>query len=168
MKRIVPLASIAFGILLSVAAFGQVYRTNQDLVSKTGILPTQIAGLKLNSTKTGDAAISEFTSMHGKEFPVIAGDIGYYGDRAITLWVGGTSTESVAAEMVSRMQAGIAAGNSPFIPVNEIQNGYRTVYALDGMGQKHYYFQSKHLVIWLAAPPSIAEEAIQQLLEVYP
>ena len=168
MKRIFPLALIAFGILLSVAAFGQIYRTSQNPVSKTGNLPTQVAGFNLTYAKSGDAAISEFTSMHGREFPVTTGEIGYYGDRAITLWVAGTSTESIAAEMVNNMQVRIAEGNSPFTPVNEFQNGHRTVYVLDGMGQKHYYFQSKDLVIWLAAPPSIAEKAIQQLLEVYP
>ena len=168
MKRVFPIALIASGILLSVAAFGQIYTTNQDPISRTGNLLTQLAGLELTSTKTGDAAISEFTSMHGKEFPVTTGEIGYYGDRAITLWVAGTSTESIAAEMVNNMQVRIAEGNSPFKPVNEFQNGHRTVDALDGMGQKHYYFQSEDLVIWLAASPSIAEEAVQQLLEVYP
>jgi hypothetical protein len=36
------------------------------------------------------------------------------------------------------------------------------------MGQRHYYFQSENFVIWLAADPSVADEAIQQILEVYP
>ena len=167
MRRIFPLALVAFGFLLSVAAFGQAYRTNPNLISKTNILPAQVAGLDLTSSTSGESAISEFTSMHGKEFPVISGDIGYYGDGRITLWVAGTSTDAVAAEMVSSMQDRIAEGNSPFTPVNEIQNGNRTVYVLDGMEQKHYYFQSNHLVIWLAAQPSIAQEATQQILEVY-
>jgi hypothetical protein len=107
-------------------------------------------------------------SMHGKEFPVISGDIGYYRDGATALWIVGTSTDAVAAGIASSMQARIAEGDSPIIPIDEIQNGNRTVYVLDGMGQKHYYFQSNHLVIWLDAQPSIAEDAIQQILEVYP
>ena len=168
MKRLFPLALIVLGVLLSVAAFGQIFRSNRNLISKTDILPAQIAGLELTSTKTGESAISEFTSMHGKEFPVTSGDIGYYGDGAITLWVAGIFTDSIATEMVDSMQARIAEGNSPFTPVNEIQNGRRTVYALDGMGQKHYYFQSNRLVIWLAAQPSLAVDALQQILEVYP
>jgi hypothetical protein len=36
------------------------------------------------------------------------------------------------------------------------------------MGQKHYYFRSKNMVIWLAVDPSIAAEALEQILEVYP
>lgn len=168
MKRILPLVLIAFGILLSVAAFGQAYRTKPNPISKTSILPVRVADLGLASASSGAAAISKFTSMHGKDFPVTSGEIGYYGDGAITLWVAGTSTDAAAAEMVDSMRERIAEGNSPFTPVDEIQNGHRTVYVLDGMGQKHYYFQSQHLIIWLAAQPSIAEEAIQQILEVYP
>ena len=167
MKRFFPLPLIVLGVLLSVAAFGQIVRSDRKLISKTDILPAQIAGLDLTSAKSGESAISEFTSMHGREFPVISADIGYYGDGAITLWVAGTSTDSIATEMVDSMQARIAEGNSAFTPVNEIQNGHRTVYALDGMGQKHYYFQSNQLVIWLAAPPSLAADALQQILEVY-
>jgi len=168
MKRAFPLGLITAGILLSLAAFGQIYRSNREPVATAGILPVQIAGLDLNSSESGEAAISEFTSMHGKEFPVISGDIGHYGNGWITLWVAGTSTDSIAAEMVSSMQARIAEGNSPFTPVKEIQNGNRTVYVLDGMGQKHFYFKSKNLVIWLASDASIADGAIQQTLEVYP
>ncbi|HSA99352.1 MAG TPA: hypothetical protein VLE49_01795, partial [Anaerolineales bacterium] len=62
----------------------------------------------------------------------------------------------------------IAQGNSPFTPVNEINDHNRKVYGLDGMGQKHYYFQSENFVIWLASEPTKADAAIQQILEVYP
>jgi hypothetical protein len=36
------------------------------------------------------------------------------------------------------------------------------------MGQKHFYFQSGDLLIWLAADQEIAEQAISQVLEFYP
>jgi hypothetical protein len=168
MKRAFPLVVITAGLLLSLAAFAQMYRSNREPVTTSGTLPVKIGGLDLNSSESGEAAISEFTSMHGKEFPVTSGDIGHYGNGWITLWVAGTSTDPTAAEMVSGMQARIAKGNSPFTPVREIKNGNRTVYVLDGMGQKHFYFQSKNLVIWLASDASVADRAIQQILEVYP
>jgi hypothetical protein len=36
------------------------------------------------------------------------------------------------------------------------------------MGQKQIYFQSTDPIIRLAANPSIADEAIRQILEAYP
>jgi len=168
MKHIFPLALVTLGILLSLAAFGQLYRDNRGASLETGGLPTRIAGLDLTSSVSGEAAIADFTSMHGKEFPVTSGSIGYYGDGRVTLWLAGTGKQSIAADMVSSMQARIAEGNSPFTPVKEIQDDNRVVYVLDGMGQKHFYFQSENSVIWLASDRSIADKAIQQILEVYP
>ena len=143
MKRASLLVLLTAGILLSLAAFGQIYRSNREPVATSSILPVKIVGLDLNSSASGEAAISECTSMHGKEFPVISGDIGHYENGCITLWVAGTSTDSIAAEMVSSMQTRIGEGNSPFTPVKEIRNGHRTVSVLDGIAQKHFCFQSK-------------------------
>jgi hypothetical protein len=136
MKRIVPLAPITLGILLSFAAFGQLYRgTRAAAPDESSALPAQIAGLDLSSSESGEAAISEFTNMHGKEFPVTSGSIAYYGNGRITLWLAGTDNESVAADMVSSMQARIAEGNSPFTPIDEIQNNNRKVYILGVWGK---------------------------------
>lgn len=168
MKSVFSLALVTLGILLSLAAFGQLYQDNRGASLETGGLPTQIAGLDLTDSVSGESAIAEFTSLHGKEFPVTSGNIGYYGDGRITLWLAGTNKQSIAADMVSSMQAKIAEGNSPFTPVKEIQDNNRIVHVLDGMGQKHYYFQSENSVIWLASDQSIADKAIQQVLEVYP
>jgi hypothetical protein len=168
MKRVSPLTLVTIGILLCLAAFGQLYRDNRGASLETGGLPTQIAGLDLTDSVSGESAIAEFTSLHGKEFPVTDGSIGYYGDGRVTLWLAGTSKQSIAAEMVGSMQVRIAEGNSPFTPVKEIQDNNRIVYVLDGMGQKHYYFQSNNLVIWLASDSPVADEAIQQILDVYP
>ncbi len=65
------------------------------------------------------------------------------------------------------MREKIAQGNSPFTSINEIYDRNRKVYTLEGMGQKHYYFQSENLVIWLAVDPAFADDALQQILEVY-
>jgi len=59
-------------------------------------------------------------------------------------------------------------GGSPFTPVEQFNQGARTIYVLEGMGQMHFYFQSKNLVIWLAADPAVADAAIKQILEAYP
>lgn len=167
MKRIFPFALITFGILLSIGALSWLYLNNRVSLSTGLDLPNQLAGLRLTESKSGDQAVSEFTDLHGKSFPVTSGAVGIYGNRDITLWVASTASDSVALELTNAMQDRIAEGTSPFTPVDEINNRNRKVYALEGMGQKHYYFQSQNLVIWLAANPALADEALQQILEVY-
>jgi hypothetical protein len=168
MKRILPLGLITLGFLLSIGTLSQWYLNGRVNSPATIDLPKEVAGLRMTESTSGDRAISEFTSLHGKEFPINSGAVGIYGNREITLWVAGAPSESIASEMTNAMQERIAEGNSPFTPVSEIRDHNRKVYALEGMGQKHYYFQSKNLVIWLAVDPALSEEALQQTLEVYP
>jgi hypothetical protein len=169
MKHIFPVGLITIGILLSLGAFTQLYlnsRIGVDVTTKFN-LPDQLAGLPLTETKSGDQAISEFTDLHGKEFPVTSGAVGVYGDLEITLWIAETASDPIALELTNAMQVKIAEGNSPFIPMDVIKDRNRNVYALEGMGQRHYYFQSHNLVVWLAVNPSFADKALQQILEVY-
>ena len=168
MNRILAVGLMVIGVSLVVGAIGWTFFDHPSSQFLKGTLPDSIAGLHLTSSTTGTQAIEEVSSMHGKEFPIEFGEIGIYGNREITLWVAGAASDEVAAQMTTVMHEKISQGNSPFTPTNEIQNKDRKVYVLDGMGQRHYYFQSKNSVIWLAANPSVADAAIQQILEVYP
>lgn len=167
MKRIFPLVLIVLGVLLSLGALTQLYLNNRATSPDTVDLPNQLGGLRLTESKSGQEAIADVAGLHGKEFPITFGAIGVYGNQDITLWVAGTASDSIALQMTNAMRARIAEGNSPFIPVEEISNGDRTIYALEGMGQKHYYFQSENLIIWMAVDPALADKALQQILEVY-
>src|SRR5512138_3791423 len=108
MKRIFPLVLITLGLLLSVAALGQLYLENRITPSNVINLPKELAGLSLTQTRTGSEAIAEFADLHGKEFPVVSGAIGIYGNSQIRLWVAGVKSESTALEMTNAMQTKIA------------------------------------------------------------
>lgn len=168
MKRIIAIGLIVIGVWLVVGAIGWKFFDHPASQFSENTVPESIAGLRLTSSTTGAKAIEDVSSMHGEEFPIKFGEIGIYGNREITLWVAGAASNVIAAQMTEAMLEKIAQGNSPFTPTDEIQNKDRKVYILDGMGRRHYYFQSKNLVIWLAANPSVADAAIQQILEVYP
>ena len=168
MKRIFPMALIFLGGLFSVGAFGLLYVENRVEASTVRTLPDQLAGLRRTDYRTGDQAVREFENLHGKQFPLTAGAIGVYGNDQITVWVADTASDSVATQMVEAMRSKIAEGNSPFKPSDQIIDHDRVVYVLEGMGQRHYYFQSKNSVIWLAADSALAETALQQTLEAYP
>jgi hypothetical protein len=95
--------------------------------------------------------------------------VGHYGSQGqATLWVSGVPLSMIASRVLQAMRDRIADGNSPFVQVDERVDGKRSIYVLDGMGQRHFYYQSNNWIIWLAADPDLAEQALNQLLEVYP
>jgi hypothetical protein len=169
MVRLAAALLIFVGALLLAGSFG--YWRFREAIANPGAasLPKSLAGLPLSTVAYGPEAVAEITRLHGKEFPITSGAMGMYGSESqATLWVAGFPASPMAAQIVAAMQEKIAQGNSPFTPTGQQQDEGRTVYQLDGMGQKHVYFQSGSLVIWLAANPPIAEKAIQQILEVFP
>lgn len=130
-------------------------------------LPPTLAELPLTNATYGPEAVTEINRLHGKEFPLAAGAMGAYADGKATLWVSKFASRAVAQQIVDAMRDKIAEGRSPFEPVGTQRVRARTIYGLDGLGQKHFYFQSNDLVIWLAVDPAIAGRALSQTLEVY-
>ena len=162
---------MGLGLLLITGAAGY-WSLNQKIQHPSSApLPEQVIGLPLTQTLTAEGAIAEFTRLHGNDFPLSSGAMGMYGsDHSVTLWVAGAPFQVMAKRLLAAMRDKIArtTGSSPFTPAGERQVGSRTVYALDGMGQKHFYFQSGKLIVWLAAEPEIAQEALDQTLKFYP
>ena len=77
-------------------------------------------------------------------------------------------TQKLLIEMRDKIAEGAANGRAPFQPSGvEILSNHE-VYALDGMGQKHFYFRSGKYLIWLAANAEVADQALQQALNFYP
>jgi hypothetical protein len=168
MKRSLPIILMFLGTLVVLVALGWAYVGNLTSHPAAESLPRQLAGLPLTSQMSGPQAVANFSNLHGEQFPLTSGAVGIYGDGKATLWVAGAPLTLIAARLVSAMRDKIAEGNSPFTPSGETQDKKRTIYILEGMGQKHFYFQSHNLVIWLATDAEIAETAIQQVKEIYP
>jgi hypothetical protein len=131
-------------------------------------LPEQLGGLPLVSHSAGKAAALEIARLHRQEFFLSSAAVGVYGANQTILWIAGTPAGFLTGRMVTDMEDKIASVPTPFSPTGQIQHGQRTVYELTGMGQKHYYFQSKNLLVWLAADEELAEQALTQTLEYYP
>ncbi len=169
MRRLVPVLLAVFGVLLLAGAVGWGLIGNAVDHPTAIALPTQIAGLGRIRYITGQQAVQEFSSLHGEQFALTSGAVASYGrDGQITVWAAGAPLDFQTGQLVAEMHAKISDGNSPFKEVGIFQQSGRTIYAVQGMGQNHYYFQSKNLVIWLAAEPAIADEALQQTLEEFP
>ncbi|RIK32562.1 MAG: hypothetical protein DCC56_01760 [Anaerolineae bacterium] len=159
---------IALGAALFLGAAGWFYLDNLVKHPAALTLPERIAGLSLTDQMTGAEAAENFINLHNQRFPITSGAIGFYGGNQTTIWAAGVPFNFMVAGMVNSMRDKISEGKSPFTPTNEYLFAGRTVYELEGMGQRHFYFQSNNLIVWLAADPSIADEAIEQILEAYP
>ena len=168
-RRLGPILLIVLGGLLLAITLGY-WRFSAAIASpEPAPLPQSLAGLPLTTATYGSQAVAEVTRLHKLAVPLSSGAVGMYGNRGqAVLWVSGTPVQPMAVRMVADMRDRIAEGNSPFTPRAERVEGKRTVYELDGMGQKHFYFRSASLVIWLAADPDIAEQALQETLVFYP
>lgn len=164
MKRYLPHLVIFSGVLLVVAAFGWEYFQHP----KSLPLPFQLSEVRLYHRSGGAEAIAEFADLHQKQFLLISGAVGHYGrEGEATLRVAGAPFAWMARQMVSSMRNKIAEGTSPFRALGEQTHKFHEIHELEGLGQKHFYFQAGNLIVWLAVEPDLAEEALAQTLEVY-
>ncbi|HWR65216.1 MAG TPA: hypothetical protein VN364_03780 [Bellilinea sp.] len=164
-----PLALILLGssLIFTLATFS-IFGFPQPNPSPNPNLPQSLVNLPLSKQLTGSEALAEFNQLHGKSLAVTSGVKGTYGEwGAITLWVAGAESAEEIQDLLVAMAEKIARGNSPFIPEKTIQHGGKTIYVLNGMEQRHFYFQSANILIWLAADPAIADQALQETLNFY-
>jgi hypothetical protein len=166
-KRSIAFLLICLGALVFIGSAAYLLSSAQI---NTLNLPQTLADLPLVNANYGPEAVAEINRLHGKQFEQTTGAMGTYRNALgnATLWVSQFPGRAIAQQIVDAMRAKIAEGNSPFTPSGAQPQGNRTLYSLDGMGQKHFFFQSNDLVIWLAVDPAIANQALRQTLEVYP
>ena len=169
MRKIFPLALIFAGVLLISATIGY-WRFDKAIQHPSAApLPEQVTNLPLANKSTGQQAVWELTRMHQKGFPLASAAVGMYGnDHQVMLWVSGAPVTLLAGRMLASMRDKIAEGRSPFTPTSEWKDGNRIIYEMEGTGQVHFYFQSGKLLVWMAANPELAEQALTEILKFYP
>ncbi len=168
-RRLASLALAALGVVLILFAVAFFIYANQIRNPGDVALPENLAGYTLRTALYGKPAIADVSRLHGKEFPLSSGGIGMYGEQGeVTLWAAGTPANFLASRLLEDMVGAIAQGDSPFVSRGELERDGRRIYELDGMGQRHFYFQSDRLVIWLAADPALADDVLREALAFYP
>jgi hypothetical protein len=127
-------------------------------------LPQSIGSMRLEKVQSGEDAKQEIDRLHGKQISFLRGYIGTYVAETGSgqLWVSEHSSEREAAEAIEKMAHGMKQGKQQqFWHFRKMILEQRPVYFAVGMGQAHYFFQNGVKVIWLAADPTLAEEAIR-------
>jgi hypothetical protein len=125
-------------------------------------VPRELAGLPLAHSQQGVEARGEIERLHGKSIPMKDGYVAHYGTQPPTamLYVSQAREEKVARQQVEQMTARIQGSNGPFTHLRESTRFGMTVYSTLGQGQVHYYFRRGATVVWVAADPIIAQQAL--------
>ena len=167
-RRLLSYVLFLVGIMLLTGSVLYYFHTQGPRSEiSVGSVPEMLADLRLVQIITGREAIDSIHQLHGNEFPLDSGAVAVYGNQNVTLWVSDAGSVSSAMSLIGLMNDRIAEGNSPFIVLGDLDLGGYTVYALEGMGQAHYYWQAGQLVLWLVADISVAQQAILEGVEFY-
>ncbi len=130
-------------------------------------VPGALAGTSLVGSLRGAAALREVNRLHGRSIDASDAVVARYANGAM-LWISVSRSPLGASSLLWRMNRGMANGTRVFsTPRPETMRG-RAVFATEGMGQKHYYYQSGRYVLWLSAPAEAAAGAISELLSRFP
>jgi hypothetical protein len=125
-------------------------------------VPQALAGLPLAHSQQGAEARGEIERLHGKSIPIRDGYVAHYGTQppVAMLYVSQARDEKLARQQMEQMTTRIRASNGPFTHLRESTRFGMTVYSTLGQGQVHYYFRRGATVVWVAADPVIAQQAL--------
>ena len=169
MKRHLPLLPALLGLLL--VGSGLAYGALERAIASPGAapLPRSVAGLGLAEELAGPEAVGNIARLHRQAFPLSAAAVGTDGDdtHSATLWVSESPLSALAWQMERAMEQAIATTPTPFVPEESQRLDGRLVHVLTGMGQRHYYFRSGDLIVWLAIDQPLAEAALTETLAFY-
>jgi len=136
--------------------------------AKQGLLPETIGQFELAGSMKGEQAKQSVSALHrGIKMDVEEAEIGEYfsGNNKAKLWISRSRSEAEAKLLFGRMTAEISKGTSPFgMPQETTIKGIK-LEELEGMGQKHYYYQVNDEVVWLSVDASLGKETIDDLIE---
>ncbi len=133
-------------------------------LNKDGV-PEKLGTLALTKTELGSDALQEFAKLHGQGFDLLGGYRADYAstDSQATLWVGQAKDAALAQTLVKEMADKISAGNPMFTNLQELSISNRMLYQVDGQGQANFFYAVNDKIVWLAADPAYAPDALHSL-----
>ena len=129
--------------------------------------PKTVGALQLVHALRGKEALQAIDRLHGKGLAGTDGYVAHYERDGLVamLYVSRPALSSMTGAQIEKMATGIRAGKTPFSHLKSSRRNGMTVYSALGEGQIHYFYRRGADVIWLAADPPVAREAVQYLLQ---
>jgi hypothetical protein len=133
-------------------------------LTKEGI-PAKLGSLALTKSTQGTGALTELTQMHGSGLDLTGGYRADYagGGSQATLWVGQAKDAAAAQARADTMAEKIGAGNAIFGDLQTLNIGGRKLYTAAGQDQQHFFYAVNDKIVWLAADPDQAPDALHSL-----
>lgn len=148
-------------------AGGQTQTAPAGVAAGESPVPSSLTDLAVTAMMSGAEAMAEVEQLHGKGLGTgfEAAWIAHYGAaNEATVWVSRSASAEDAGVLLRRMQDRIGQGGSPFTNPSTLDTAGVAVNALDGMGQKHFYFQVDTDLYWLAIGADRAEAGLSELI----
>lgn len=157
-------ARILAGLVVS-AVFAAAYAQAAPLEP-----PAAIGQLKLAHALRGSQALQAIERLHGKGLGEAEAYVAHYerGGLVAMLYVSRPARRPDTRVQLEKMVAGIGTGKTPFTHLKSSERNGTTVYSALGEGQIHYFFRRDADVIWIAADPAVAKEAVESVLRAAP
>lgn len=135
-------------------------------------IPPALAGLPQAHAVRGEEALREIGRLHGKSIASRDGFVAHYErDGAVAmLYVSRAYLGPIAGWQLSRMVEGIRRGSAnaegQFFHLKAREQDGLTLYSALGLGQVHYFYRSGAVIVWLAADPRVAREALADTIRL--
>jgi hypothetical protein len=132
-------------------------------------IPDNLGKMELVGSVEGGEAISQIGQLHGSEIKLESAFVANYGHRGerATVWVGNTSGNDAAGELMARMVNGITTGSSGFSNLQEITVGEQAILMVNGPGGQHFFYQQASKVVWLAIESTDAMSILKLAIRVF-
>ena len=130
-------------------------------------LPQDILGYKLTRKISGSEAVQMVNRLHLQAVTDTENEIGFYEKDAkqaiiyITYYQSETDAQTDLLKMVDK----ISPENSVFINGGQMDSNNTIAYRYFGMGQTHFIFSNKQMLIWLSVDTMIAKNFLDSYLE---
>ena len=135
-------------------------------------VPPSLGGLPLTHTLQGDDALKEINRLHRRSILSRDGFVAHYelNGKVAMLYVSRAYLGPIARWQLSRMIEGIRQGASnaegQFTHLRAREQDGVNFYSALGLGQVHYFYRSGATLVWLAADPEVARQALGDTLRL--
>ena len=133
-------------------------------------LPSQLAGLALTDSISGEKAAHILRAMHDEKVAPQSSVIGVYGGftHGIILYMSRFTFSWSAKRYLGKMATAIGTHREGFFHHKTFHLNNNQIHFVWGGGKVHYFFHISNVLYWIEAPPQLSRQVLAQILKIPP